>query len=374
MSIKKCYYNFISSGYYGQKPTKSDNAEKSCSISQKPETYTEKWKRHSWTALPYLPFILPAMTSIAMTISNIFACKITIARGRPALSRCAYHGFRIAYDAVALAFSLCFAKFIGIPHLKEFFPYVYGVRAIWAFQGKKVYYQSLDNYFQRKLGLQSQEIVPISLIDPREPIKQLMTSYETKIKKLCGEHFLYFKRNGPQEKFLILTAEADYNGFFEPFLPDACLIYQLSKRFDVKYRTISCVEDIQKEIQNATQFGRVMGLIIAAHGSRSGMNLSNDNRKTNELHTQTISADLFSGLDPQCVIALKSCNTASDPDSIAYRVAGVAQRTTYAPSNPAYCMILTSLDPLEFSFERPFCRAITKKLQPFNQQPGRVDG
>ncbi|HEX4839858.1 MAG TPA: hypothetical protein VFU89_05405 [Rhabdochlamydiaceae bacterium] len=312
------------------------------------------------------------MKSIVTTISDMRAYKIALAdlyRPLPPTPRFTNLGCLclIGCHAVAIALGLCFTKLFGIPFLKDLSFYaseeLYGVRAIWAFQGKKAFYQSLDKYYQRKLGLPSQEIIPISLIDPREPLKQQLTGYETTIKKLCGEHFLYFKRNGPQEKFLILTAETDYNEAFKPCLLDAGLIYQLSKRFDVKYRVISCVEDIQREIQSATQFGRVMGLIIVAHGSCFSMTLSG-NLNTGKLTNETISADLFAGLDPRCIIALRSCSTASDPDGIAYRVANIAKRTTFAKSDDSYGITLTNLEPLEFSFERPNCSVKTIKIEP----------
>ncbi len=208
-------------------------------------------------------------------------------------------------------------------------------------------------------------------IDSREPIKQQLTRHEERLKNLGGEEYLYFKQNGPEEKFLILTAEADHNEGLDP-VNIASLINQLSKRFDVKFRTISAVKDISREIQSATQFGRVTGLMLFAHGSSTGITLSDD-LKNGRLTAETISPDLFSGLDPRCVLALWSCSTASDSySSVAYRVANLSQRVTFAPNDVVKNMTLKQLDPLEFSFEEPGKSVKTVKIQPLEfEKPGK---
>lgn len=201
------------------------------------------------------------------------------------------------------------------------------------------------------------------LINPREKIKEKLTAYETTLRNLGGEPFLYFKQYGRQEKFLILTSEADHNGAFYPS-KYLYMIDKLSKRFDVKFRTITCVNDIQREIQTATQFGPVMGLMIQAHGNPFFMHLSDD-PNTGLLKTQTISADTFAGLDPQCVIVLNSCATASVPyDGLAYRVAKLAKRVTYAANDIACGISLIKPDTLEFSFEQPDRSVKTIKIEP----------
>jgi hypothetical protein len=201
------------------------------------------------------------------------------------------------------------------------------------------------------------------LIDSREQVKEQLTEHETKIRNLCGEEYLYFKRQGPEEKFLILSSEADHNNALNPVWT-SFLIDQLSKRFDVKFRTVSCVEDVQREIESATQMGRVMGLMLSAHGSPTSMLLGydlNDGRLT----SRTISPALFSGLDPRCIIALKSCGTARySYFSVAYRVANLSKRITFAADDDCYGITLKQLDPLEFSFERPGKPVKTKKIQP----------
>ncbi|HEX4839833.1 MAG TPA: hypothetical protein VFU89_05280 [Rhabdochlamydiaceae bacterium] len=233
-------------------------------------------------------------------------------------------------------------------------------------QGIKIFSQYLDKHFPQKIAHQPQEAAPICLIDPREKMKETLTVYETKLKNLRGEHFLYFKRNGPQEKFLILTSEADRNGALDPSKA-LSLIDQLSKRFDVKFCTITCVDDIQREIQAATQFGRVMGLMIRAHANPINMWLNNDSDiGIGLLDPHTISADTFAGLDSQCTIVLEGCHTASIPyDGLAYRVANLAKRVTYAADDFCCGISHVKLDPLEFSFEWPDRSVKTKKIDPF---------
>ncbi len=174
---------------------------------------------------------------------------------------------------------------------------------------------------------------------------------------------MYFKQNGPEEKFLILSTEADHNGALNPKYITG-LINQLSNRFDVKYRTISVVEDIQREITSATQFGRVTGLMLWAHGSPKSILLSY-NLANGSLTNETISPDLFSGLDPSCVIALRSCSTGYYPYfSLAYRVANRSKRITFAAADVTNIITLKQLDPLEFSFERYGKPVGTRKIQP----------
>ncbi len=196
-------------------------------------------------------------------------------------------------------------------------------------------------------------------IDPREPIKEQLTEQEIKLKAYCGEEYLYFKQNGPEEKFLILSAEYDHNGALDP-IHIRHVVHQLSQRFDVKFRTVADPQDIPREITSAEQFGPITGLMLNAHGNWAAICLSNDSWLT----SYTLTPALFSGLHLRCVIALRSCCTASDPSSVAYRVANCAQRVTFAPDDVCPIMKLEQLDPLEFSFECPGKSVNTKKIEP----------
>ncbi len=242
-------------------------------------------------------------------------------------------------------------------------------------QGYNFIYRSLEASLMQELASKQSEAVTttsqslydrarrLMLIDSREPIKEQLSEQEVKIRTLCGEEYLYFKRQGPEEKFLILSTEADHNKGLNP-LWTSFMIDKLSKKFDVKFRTVSCVEDVQREIQSATQMGRVTGLMLRAHGSPTSMLLGYD-LNNGRLTSQTISADLFAGLDPRCVIVLESCGTASYQHfSIAYRVANLSKRVTFAADDDCYGITLKQLDPLEFSFEKPGKPVKTKRIEP----------
>ncbi|HEX2579545.1 MAG TPA: hypothetical protein VHK67_03990 [Rhabdochlamydiaceae bacterium] len=441
MSTATNNYNLISLGYYGQTPKKCDypkvlTVAKPQSTPQKPETYTEKWKRYAWTVLPVFTLIRPvgsvvtvisemaktaksvnelvkhrslysvfhtmlnAGTLIATVITPASPLLRTLLLGIQLLSlahqaalkvyRCHFADankvntmtINVVSNILAIAsmvfqntlvisiFFLVQAAAAARHALKQLSKEEYlsaGVDVVMlslrSFQAGYLLYLSLNNYFKQIAVLQLQENARISQIEPREKIKEKLSPYEAKLRDLGGEHFLYFKQSGPQEKFLILTAEADHNGALDP-CNIASLMNQLSKRFDVKFRTITCVDDIQREIQNATQFGRVMGLLINAHGHPVYMHLSN-NPNTGWLDIRTITAELFTGLDPSCVIALYSCLTASLPYyGVAYRVANLAKRVTYATSGLPRGITLNNLDPLEFSFEKPGIAVKTKKIEP----------
>ncbi len=201
------------------------------------------------------------------------------------------------------------------------------------------------------------------LIDPSEIDKEMEYSkYEDSVADF-GEEYLYFKRNGPREKFLILCAEVDYGTRALDPKHIKSIILRLSEKFDVKFRTICKVEDIQKEIQVASQMGRVMGILLQAHGNPSSMHLSND--PSARLGLEDISPTLFSGLDPNCVIALDSCSTAKYPDiSLAFKIANQSQRTTFAADDACDFLILEKVWPLEWSFQNTEKTVGTKKIVP----------
>jgi hypothetical protein len=191
-----------------------------------------------------------------------------------------------------------------------------------------------------------------ALIAPTETIKEDLTRYEMTVKEWLGEEYLYFKRNGPQEKFLILSTETDHNMAFDP-LRFAWIVRKLSAKFDVKFRTVFTVEDIEKEVRLASQTGRVMGLMLRAHGTPTSMQLS-EAPGSGWLTTRTVSSHLFEGLDPKCEVILDSCSTAGGIRyfSLAKRVANLSQRKTIASDRVCYGITLKQLEPMEWSFEK----------------------
>lgn len=201
------------------------------------------------------------------------------------------------------------------------------------------------------------------LISPAETRKTELSKYEKSVRDILGEEFLYFKRTGPEEKFLILCADVDHNSAFDPWRIKP-IIKKLSEKYDVKFRTVSKVEDIQREIRVASQIGRVMGLLLRGHGEPLFIQLNRD-LSTGLLNSRDITPSLFEGLDPACVIALDSCSTAGYPHfSIAYRIANLSQRITFAAANNFTILSLKQVSPLEWGFEHSSKTVRTKKLIP----------
>lgn len=184
-----------------------------------------------------------------------------------------------------------------------------------------------------------------------------LSPYENIVKEQLGTKYLYFKKGDKREKFLILNAEKDPDNAFHPglgsFLND---IEKLNERFDVKFRTISKIEDIGHEIELAAQAGKVTGLMLRAHGSPFSMEFGSD-PVFGILRNETIPLGMFSKLDPECIVVLDSCSTAKDPDSsLAYELASQLQQVIYATdgalkSHTGTDLRLFSLNPLEWRFD-----------------------
>jgi hypothetical protein len=111
--------------------------------------------------------------------------------------------------------------------------------------------------------------------------------------------------------------------------------------------------------------------MLSMHGSLYDMEISED-FNSGRLTNGNITPELFTGLDPRCIIALKSCSTAKYPYiGVAYRVANCSQRVTFAAGNDCAGIKLEQLDPLEFSFKncfdwkrRKMVSVKTKKIEP----------
>jgi hypothetical protein len=438
-------FDFVSLGYYGQKPSGKDYPEELRNpqlIPQAPETYIEMCKRYVWTVLPLMTLVKPVGLAVTVVSEMAKTAKsVDLMMKYRTLESVSYNAFKTVLSAGTVAatviepFSPVVRRlFIGIQlvslahqialQLYRFdennaddykccklvthvLSNILAMAALYSqnlfvtgcfflVQGMTALLHALkqldkENYlaasvdaimgcvrFAQVYQVHKQIVEadreewerffskfkePKQRIDSREPLKQQLTEQEEELRKFCGEEYLYFKQNGPEEKFLILIAEADHNGALRPIYLKP-LIDQLSKRFDVKLRTISVIEDIPREITTAAQFGPITGLMLSIHGSFLGMEISDD--LNNGLLTNgNITSDLFSGLDPRCVITLYSCNTAKYPYiSVAYRVANASKRITFAPNNLPNGIMLKQLDPLEFSFEKPGKPVKTKKIEP----------
>ncbi len=198
-----------------------------------------------------------------------------------------------------------------------------------------------------------------------ETWKENLSPHENAVKEKLGMKYLYFKKGDKREKFLILSAQSDHNGTLDPsnridFLKDN---EKLNKRFDVKFRTISRVEDIKTEIELAAQTGKVTGLLLRAHGNPDCMVFGSD-PECGTLWQGVFPAGIFSKLDLECIMGLFSCKTAAAPNSIAYKIASESQRVTYAPGSLPNYMRLSSLKPLAWRFSDSSNVEMTKIIIP----------
>ena len=195
--------------------------------------------------------------------------------------------------------------------------------------------------------------------DDLETWKETLSPTEKTIKRMYGTKYLYFKKNDQREKCLILYTAYSHNDAFKPdtydefFEPNPFTynLKNLENRFDIKFRVVSNVEDIRKEIAVGSQVGRITSLILGAHGHSWGM-LFGPDPTTSWLTKETIPLAGFSKLDPNCVICLESCSTAEIPDqSIAYDIAHHSNLVTFASRNENVAIWLDSLNPLTWIFD-----------------------
>ena len=190
--------------------------------------------------------------------------------------------------------------------------------------------------------------------------------YEDIIEQLLGKKYLYFISNDEKEKFLILSAADDYNGALNPSYGSFCEdLKLLNECFDIRFHTISKVSEIETEINLAAQTGKVTALMLRAHGSPESMQFGSD-PDTGILRKGELSPTTFKNLDPDCVIILESCETAQYVGSLAYYIADLAQRVTYAAdySFSAGEFKLVQINPLEWNFDWWFVATHTKKIIP----------
>jgi hypothetical protein len=422
------YDSFFSNAYYGRKPPKPDFLKEWVKPipSSSPKTKLEICRRYLWTAMPlftlnhYLGLAISTCSDIivvAQSAEKVFhEQKLKIIayhtfRGLLALTTAAAHFFdrslslsplgrRISHaiKLTALTHDLVISMGrIGVLKIEKkskiiklcahIANTIFCIIAV-IFQTSKTNYWFLKiqcateicfitrQIYKKKYvaavirisaaflryKLSSMECTDI-LIDPTETVKEELSDYEDFVDLDLGKEYLYFKRNGPKEKFLILCADFDDDKGLKAYDPReyTTIIHALSRRFDVKFRTIYKAEDIQKEIQIASQKGRVMGLWLQAHGAPFAIRLTN----TLLLRSEDISPSLFSGLDPDCVIALQSCSTAKYPGtSFAYQVAKCSQRITYAADGIINICSLENVSPLEWSFNDRQQTVHTKKIVP----------
>ena len=147
--------------------------------------------------------------------------------------------------------------------------------------------------------------------------------------------YLTFDKKDLREKFLFLSAEEDQNGLLEP-QNILGLLKDINRKYDLKYRVVKSVDDICREVKEASQQGKLSNVFIDAHSDSFGMCLSNCKSQQGWLHKFLDYKDCFKGMDPNGKITLYGSKTgesvAGNPkDNIAQKIATDSKVQVIAP-------------------------------------------
>ena len=139
------------------------------------------------------------------------------------------------------------------------------------------------------------------------------------------KNYLTFDKNDLREKFLFLSADEDQSGLLDP-QNILGLLKDINKIYDLKYRVVKSVDDVCREVKEASQLGKVSNVFIDAYSDSSGMCLSNCKSQRGWLHKFFDYKDCFKGMDPNGKITLYGSktgeNVAGNPkDNIAQKIA-----------------------------------------------------
>ena len=186
--------------------------------------------------------------------------------------------------------------------------------------------------------------------DEREVWKETLSSYEMQVRRIFGDKELYFKKDGPSDKCLIITTTEDYNGAFSPFYLNNNDRVDLGDIFDVKRVMASDVKQVSQAIASSTLFGKVKAIIFQAHGTPLSLQFGTA-VPNGFLTKQTLPLSGLSQLDTGCKIILSSCSTAKVPyQSIAYDIARYAKRVVFAPAFDSFGYAIQSINPFKVAF------------------------
>ncbi|MBA3722659.1 MAG: DUF4347 domain-containing protein [Parachlamydiaceae bacterium] len=175
-----------------------------------------------------------------------------------------------------------------------------------------------------------------------------------------GRKFLKLDPKDKREIVLYLTAthNSDFNQAFSLKKEFTMLnhLYQLSTQYSVKFKVVGSYNDIQREIDEASQIGNVKTVWITAHGKPDYMHLGKKSWISNRTDSSIIKR-VFAGLtDRKAKIILLSCETGAEKldgsDNIAQRFANITGKTVLAPSKeiPIRAITIQSLNPFHLKF------------------------
>ena len=185
--------------------------------------------------------------------------------------------------------------------------------------------------------------------DAGDRVIQFFTPKSTQV-----DEYFQFNSKDERPKFLYLSAESDHGNALDPKYVSH-LLASFDQDFDLKFSLVNSYENVCHEITEGAKTGKLINIIIDAHGSSDGerMELSIDpidNSKVTWINASILQStpSCFSGIHPSGRILLTSCCTGSpmsgcddDPKSpkrapgienIAEIIAEFSQRTVVAPT------------------------------------------
>jgi hypothetical protein len=167
-----------------------------------------------------------------------------------------------------------------------------------------------------------------------------------------AQEYLQFCKDDPREKILVLSADYDKNGALEPSLSSKFLSI-FADRFDLRYKVVKSLDEICQEVEKAAKTGKVVTLVIQAHGTPTdGMILSKDsNGNENRIKASDNFAQCFSKIEKDGTIVLFGSSigqNGENQDNIAQKISKGSQRTVLATTCPIYPEQTTiqSINPL----------------------------
>lgn len=161
------------------------------------------------------------------------------------------------------------------------------------------------------------------------------------------QEFLRLREDDSKEKFLFLSSHFTGNepkdGQFNPsHLSDLMMFY--SRKYDFKFAVIKSLDQICTQIKSAAKTGKLVHVLINAHGTPLHMLLSKPFVGNNIIYQQAFQ-DCFDGLDPNGRITLISCSTGKKIQAIniAQRMADLTKRVVVAPNRDIKPLFITVL-------------------------------
>lgn len=122
-------------------------------------------------------------------------------------------------------------------------------------------------------------------------------------------HLLKMCHDNPKEKFLYLSMESDWNGALKPENKKN-VIERISSHYDLKFKVVKSYDEICKEIEQASEIGELVYLVIDGHANRGSIGISGvDEINLNPLNHYYKDFGCFGNLNRSTKVTLLTCST-----------------------------------------------------------------